>query len=208
MALTFPYALDFLANCLTGERIPLTLQRHDEMSGTADGRFWAQRMAGPLWTATYALYSKSAVDAREINAKIHALDGMAKTMLWADPYYAPSSSVGLGGVTISSIRADRGAIALAGLPAGFVLRAGDFFTVTYASGRVYMGAFAEGGTASGSGIIAQRDIYPYLPLNVGNGASVELARPYFKAMVKDYVPFANFRGQWGDSASITILQKI
>lgn len=209
MALSYPYALDFLANCLGGERIPLALQRFDEQSGGGDGRFWSAQMATPLWGATYPLYAKSAAHAREINAKVYALDGMSKTMLWADPYYsgpASGATAVLGAVTISGIRADRGAIALTGMPEGFVLSAGDYLSINYGQ-RVYFGTFAEGGTAGSAGGMGQKEIRPYLPLNITTGATVELVRPRFKAMVTDFTPFANFRGKWGDSASITLLQK-
>lgn len=210
MALSYPYALDFLSKCMTGPEIPLTLQRFDEMSGSGDGRFWAVQLAAPLWSASYPLYAKHPAHAREINAKINALDGMSKTLLWCDPYYTgPASGVvaGLGVVAVSTIRADRGAIAMTGLPAGFVLTAGDYFSITHGSGRVYFGQFAEGGTANGAGVIAQREVRPYLPQGISSGATVELVRPYFKAIVAEYQPFANFRGKWGQSASISLLQK-
>lgn len=202
MALSFPYAIDFLAECLIGEDIPLTLHRYDEMSGSGDGRYWSAQMASPLWGVTYPLYAQSAAKAREINAKVNALDGMAKTFLWADLYY-PGPAAGntnLGAVTVGSIRADRGAIALSGLPGGFTVTAGDYLSIDYSAGRVYFGQFAE----SGAG---QRGMRPYLPLGISAGAAVELVRPRFKAKVKEYTPFANFRGAWGHSASITIIQQ-
>lgn len=210
MALTYPYALDFLAACLNGPQIPLALQRFDEQSGSGDGRFWSARMAPPLWGATYALYSKHGAHAREINAKVYALDGMSKTMLWTDPYYAgPASGMvsGLEAVKVSAIRADRGALALSGLPAGFVLTAGDFLSIIHASSRYYFGTFAEGGTASSTGTITQKELRPHLPMGIAVGAAVELVRPAFRAMVTDFKPFANFRGHWGEDASITIMQK-
>lgn len=211
MALTFPYALDFLAKCLKGERVPLSLQRFDERFGSGDGRFWSAQLATPLWGAAYSLYSKQPSEAREINAKVYALDGMRKTMLWADPYYeGPASGVtsGLDGVTISGIRADRSAISLGGLPVGFALTPGDYLSVDFGSDRIFFGTFVEGGLADIAGDIGESDVYPYLPLGISVGAAVELVRPRFKAMVTEFTPFANFRGRWGDSAAIKIMQKI
>lgn len=211
MTLSFPYGLDFLAQCLGGERIPLDLKRYDEMSGVADGRIWARQRAAPLWTVSYSLYSHRGAKAREINAKVRALDGMSKTLLWADPYYSgPASGVttGLGGVTVASIRQDDGgALGLAGLPVGFVLSAGDYISINYGGGRIYFGEFAEGGTAGGAGGLGPRELRPYLPFGIPVGASVELLRPRLKMMVTEFTPFANFRGRWGDNASITLLQK-
>ncbi len=210
MALSFPYALDFLAKCLTGERVPLVLKRFDEISGSGDGRMWSSQLSTPLWTSSYNLYSQTPAEARAINAKINALDGTSQTMFWADPYYSgPASGVttGLGGVTVASVRADRGAVALTGLPGSFEASAGDYLTIPYGSGRVYMGQLAEDGIAGAGGVLSQREIRPYLPFGIAAGATVQLVRPYFKAMVTDYTPFASFRGRWGDSASITIMQK-
>lgn len=210
MALSFPYALDFLAKCLTGERVPLVLKRFDESSGSGDGRMWSSQLSTPLWTSSYNLYSQTPAEARAINAKINALDGTSQTMFWSDPYYSgPASGVttGLGNVTVASVRADRGAVALTGLPGSFEASAGDYLTIPYGSGRVYMGQLAEDGIAGAGGVLSQREIRPYLPFGIAAGARVQMVRPYFKAMVTDYTPFASFRGRWGDSASITIMQK-
>lgn len=204
MALSYPYALDFLSKCLNGPVIPLTLQRYDEQSGGGDGRFWSAELSPPLWTASYSLYAKHADHAREINAKVQALDGMQKPFLWCDGYYeGPAHGpAGLGGVTVAGIRADRGAISLSGVPTGFQITAGDFVSITHSGGRVYFGQFAESGAAG-----VTRELRPYLPFGISAGAAVELVRPYFKAIVTNYTPFANFRGRWGQDASITVLQK-
>ena len=210
MTLTFPYGLDFLANCLIGETIPLGLRRFDEMSGSGDGRFWSTQLATPLWGASYALTGHDANKARELNGKINALDGMSKPFLWADPYYkGPASGVtdGLDNVTVSAIRADRGAVSLRGLPPGFRLSAGDYISIGYTSGRVYFGQFAEGANATDEGTVTNREIRPYLPFGVGTGSPVEMIRPRFRAVVTDFTPFAITRGQVGSGASITILQK-
>lgn len=211
MALSFPYALDFLSNCLTAERIPLTLQRNDELSGGGDGRFWAAQMSRPLWSASFEVYSTTPAHAREINAKVYGLDGSQKTFLWCDHYYTgpTEGATGLGSVTMSGIAADRGRIAFSGLPAGFTLRTGDYLSIAYSTDRVYFGTMCEDATANGSGVTPSRDVRPHIPLGISTGATVELVRPYFKAIIPPggFTPFANFRGRWGDSASITVLQK-
>lgn len=209
MALTYPYPLSFLADCLTGDRISLELRRNDEMSGSGDGRFWTYSLAKPLWHVDIALYSKSAAHAREINAKIYALDG-STPFYWMDPFYTgPASGNPGAGQTVAAISADRDAISIAGLPAGFEVTAGDYFSVTHTSGREYFGTFAEGAVANGSGATTSLTVRPVVPFGVAVGATIKLTNPRIKVMVKPggFQPFTNFRGRWGDGASISLVQK-
>ncbi|WP_444452574.1 hypothetical protein ACTTAI_16360 [Rhodobacter capsulatus] len=207
MALSFPYPLEFLSADLRMASIPLTLRRFDEKSGSADGRFWSAQMAAPLWSAVVPLVTRTSVAAREIDAKIIALGGMAKTFLWSDPSYAPAGGGAPGtGVTLSEISQDRTSVALAGLPAGYHIAVGDRLSISY-SGRVWMATFSEARTANGSGAVASTAVYPYVPLSVDIGASVEMAVPYFRAMVESYTGFVAVPGKISRSATLTLLQK-
>lgn len=195
MALTFPYPLAFFSDFLRVRSSRVRLQRYDELSGGGDGRTWAAQMAAPLWSADIKLSDCPAAIARETEARIDGLDGSQRTFLFADPAYrGPASGVttGLDAVTISGIRGtDRGAIALTGLPKFFVLTAGDYLSINYASGRVYFGQFSEGGS-SGNGVsLGQKEIRPYLPFGISVGATVELVRPAFKAFIipGGYTPY-------------------
>ncbi|SEU03345.1 hypothetical protein [Paracoccus homiensis] len=205
MALSFPYALDFLANCLIGPEVALKLSRNDEASGSGDGRVWSVELARPLWTATYSLDAKDGAHAREINAKINALDGSSKTFLWADPWYSgPAvSAPNYSGVTVASISANRGALAFSGLHEDFAFTAGDYISIAYGGGKQYLGQLAEGGDSG------QLEIRPYLPMGISVGASVQIAKPRMKAIIppNGWTPFSSTRYGWGQGASITVLQK-
>ncbi|SEI10142.1 hypothetical protein [Paracoccus alkenifer] len=213
MALTYPYPLADFCDGLRAISVVMTLRRHDEQSGGGDGRFWTAELAPPLWSAEVALAARPAPLARELDARIDGLNGSSGTFLFSDPSYRgpAGGSAGLTAVTLSGISADRGAVALAGLPAGFVITAGDFLSIDYGPGRVYFGRFAEGAVANGSGAIAQREIRPHLPMTITAGAAVELARPRFKAFIPPggYKPF-NYvlpHGEIAVGASLSILQK-
>lgn len=208
MALSYPYSVNFLANCLTGERIPLQLQRNDELSGSGDGRYWAAQLSRPLWSASYSLYAKSAAHAREINAKIYGLDGSTGTFLWCDPYYegpAAGDYAGVDSIEIASLSSDRTRITFTNMPAGFEFTAGDYISVAYGTDRYYFATLCEGGGSGG----APREVRPAVPLGVSVGDTVTVSKPVFKAIIppNGFTPFASFRGRWGDSASITVLQK-
>lgn len=215
MALIFPYSLAFFSDTARILRTDLDLRRFDETSGGGDGRFWSVQMATPLWSADVILAAMDARYAREFSAKVKGLDGARNSFLFADQTYTgPASGVttGLGSVTISAISADRGSINVTGLPEGFVLTAGDRFSVTYQSGaRYFFGEFSENGVAGASGSFgAVRPIRPYLPLGVTTGASVELVKPRFKAMIQPggWTPFTyELPGDIATGASMRILQR-
>lgn len=208
MALSYPYSVDFLAGCLAGPSIPLTLQRNDEMSGSGDGRYWSVELARPLWMASYSLYAKSAAAAREINAKIYGLDGSRGTFLWADPYYSgPAIGVmpGVDDIEVASISSDRSRISFSNMPAGFTFTAGDYISIAYGTDRYFFATMCEGGGATGN----LRAVRPHVPLGVSVGDTVTVSKPVFKAIIPPdgYTPFASYKGRWGDGASITVLQK-
>lgn len=211
MALTYPIGLDILSECLTGpESGALRLTRFDERSGSGDGRFWTAEMAPPLWSASYELYARTPELARKINALVYALDGGQKTMLWADPYYEGPADGALGSlanVTVQAVSANGEVIAFQGLPAGQILRVGDYFSIPHTSGRIYFGTLAEQGAANSSGVLAGRTVRPYAPIGVAAGAPVNLMRPHLKMAVTDYQPFRIQRGVVSSTATITMIQK-
>ncbi|SOC22000.1 hypothetical protein [Rhodobacter maris] len=209
MALTFPYPLAFLSAHIKETQIPLALRRFDEMSGNGRGQLWSARLATPLWTATVPLVARSWAEAREVDAKILALDGMAKTFLWTDPVYLPAAGGAPGdGVIVAAIAQDRTALALSGLAAGYAVAIGDRLSIAHGAGRVWFATFVEAGVADASGTLAALSVYPYLPFGVATGDAVEMARPVFKAMVEDYTGFTAMPGCYSQGAALTLLQKV
>lgn len=205
MALTFPYPAAYLADTLLYRNFDGPhLQRFDEQSGSGDGRLWNTELAPPLWRASASLAPVPWRTGHAINGKIAALDGANKTFLLPVPEYdGPAwGATGLDSVTVGSIRADRGAISLAGTPTGFRVTVGDFFCVQHSSGRVYFGQFEEAGTPG-----TLREIRPYLSLGVAVGAAVQLVRPYFKAMVQNYTKYNMQPGEHSFGAQFEVLQK-
>lgn len=211
MSLEYPYPLAFLSDCLTGPQTSPVLIRFDERSGSADGRFWSARMAQPLWQASYSLYARDDAFARELNAKIYALDGDQKIMLWSDPFYkgpAPIIDGSLASVKVLNIRAsDRGALSFSGFAPDQEFKAGDYISITHSGGRIYYGMLAEGGKANANGETALKEIRPYLPFGIAPDQRVEWNKPRMRAMVADFQPFIISRGLVSNEASITIRQK-
>lgn len=211
MTLTFPYPLASLADVLRADDCQFYLRRNDEMSGSGDGRFWTAELARPLWEVTLSLAARTPADARAIDAKVFTLNGSSQSFLFAEPTYAPAGGgVPGSGVTIDAIASDGLAIALAGLPAGYVVTAGDRFSVAWGTGRQYLGMFAETATADGSGDTAQIAITPWLPIGIATTAAVEMTTPVLRA----FVPPGGYRsfgtrsgGLVSQGASLTMVQR-
>lgn len=210
MSLTFPYPLAFLSDALcTRDDVLLTLRRNDEISGSGDGRYWTAQLARPIWSATVNISYQHRARAREIDAKIRALNGSANAFLWADPFYRTSVDPG-SSATISAIGADRTTIALTGLPAGYVINPGDRLSIAWGTDRYYLAEVAETVAASGSGLTGQFGVMPYLPLSISTGAAVEMAKPVVKMIIPPdgYTPFSSRPGRFSQGASIQMLQKV
>lgn len=213
MALTFPYPLALFSDRLRAKSSRVRLERRDEHSGSGDGRVWSTQLAPPRWVADVVLADRSKALARDLEALVDALDGSIGTFLFSPPNYAgpAGGTAGLGAVAVAGVRSDRGAVGLTGLPPEFTIARGDYLSIQHASGRFYFGEFAEGGTASQAGNLGQREIRPYLPLGIAAGATVELARPCFKASLQPggFKPFEYSlpAGEIALGASISIMQK-
>lgn len=216
MTLAFPLSLAQFSDLLdVAEATPLTLRRGDERSGVGDGRYWSARLHEPLWQTTLTLSRlDNFADGALINSKLNVLGLMENTCLYTPVgRNGPASGVttGLGAVTVSGIRADRGGVTLSGLPDGFVLTSGDVLSIQHGTGRYYLGEFSEGGTANSSGaIVNHREIRPYLPFGVPVGAAVNLVRPVVRMMLENYTPYspiASFGGPAAAGASLTFIQK-
>ncbi|RNF35386.1 hypothetical protein [Paracoccus methylarcula] len=213
MALTYPYPLAFLSELLHAGDVTFDLQRNDELSGSGDGRYWGAELARPLWTAEFPLQPVAKPEARAINARIHALDGVSRSFLLADPSYpgpAFGDNSGLEAVTVDAVRANRTQIGLAGLPNGFVATIGDYITILGPNGQVYFGQFLETSSPVSDGTIFGREVRPVLPLWVAPGQAVLLVEPYFRAIIPPggFRPYRMNLGDHASGASLTILQKL
>lgn len=211
MALKFPYPLAFLSDCLTGGETRVYPTRNDEIYGRGSAEVWAAELASPTWAASVTLYDRPPAEARKINARVWAL-GSNKEFYFADPFYAgPVAGVsGLGGVTITTIAADKASITLGGFPAGFSIATGEAFSFLYGTGNVYYGVFLEDKIATSSGVIAGMQVFPYIPIPAVTGVAVELVKPFFKAIVPPdgFTEFSNVRGAWGTGAAINVVQRV
>ncbi|MEO9297564.1 hypothetical protein [Devosia alba] len=75
---------------------------------------------------------------------------------------------------------DRLHVAFTGLPPGYMLPLGTYFSIMFDTSRFYLGQFAEARTADGSGAVTSVEIWPPLPASVTGTPDVEFAKPHGK----------------------------
>lgn len=216
MALTFPYEFEFFGNCLNGYSIPLAPRIRSTSYEDGAGRAFASRRGRPLWTCEIALLNKDIEQARRINARAWSLEN-TRTFKFKDiHYYGPQDSAGRSdvGVTVSGISStDRSIISLAGAGNARRAYAGEYLSFTYgAQNKQYFGVWGSDWQAGTTGAAGSLSIYPPVPdgATVANITAVQLLDPWMFAFIPPdgYTPFSNFRGVWGENASIAIQQKV
>jgi hypothetical protein len=160
------YPIDLLPN-FPGWTIGFSLRWRQEQSTQASGRVIVKDMGAPLWTlrAMTKMLAPNALD--HWRAELTKLENGLQTfkaypMSRCYPQKYPRGSWPTGGAfngsaVLSAINANRKAIALQALPAGFVLTVGDYVSI---AGDLHQ--VMEGATASGSGITPQFEIRPHL----------------------------------------------
>ena len=187
-----------LADHLNIQSVTWDIRRHDELSGSGDGRFWQTELAPPLWIADVRLAPMPNAEARKVAARIRGLNGARDAFFLYDPasWYPAADPGGVihGSSTVTilnpAVNNDRSLIRLQGMPAGYVLTTGDKLQVAYSSNPTRysfheVADLAGTVTANGSGQTtgAGMRIFPHLSVGVEAGDSVTLIRPAARTIV-------------------------
>lgn len=167
MALTFPRDMTTARRWSTAD---LTLQRRQQFSRTRGGLTLGADLGHALWLGAFQTFPARAAEVDAILADFETLGGLARPFFVHPAFRARPLTLAAGatlpGLTVEAIRSDRSAVRIAGLPAGFVLTAGDWFSVTTAAGGREAARLATGGTADSAGLSPFVEIYPGLRVNV------------------------------------------
>ena len=144
-----------------------SLHWRQEQSTQASGRVLVKDMGSPLWTLRATTKSLSPNELDTWRAKLTTLENGLKTfwgypMSRCYPILYPNGSWPTGGAfngnaVLSSINANRKAIALQALPAGFKLTVGDYLSI---DGDLHQ--VMEPATANGSGVTGEFEVRPHL----------------------------------------------
>ena len=176
MSLTFPRDM---TSGYDWARADLALVHRQEMSRTAGGDLQAKDLGPAVWQADYATVPMTAAEARGYYADLLTLRAAAQTLYVATIPNAPAARVAetLTGVSVASLAASNDAIALAGLPAGFVMTAGDYLSIETAGGARELHMLARGGSADGTGTTPELEVVPHVRPGVAQGDAVTLLDP-------------------------------
>lgn len=160
-----------------------SLRWRQEQSTLASGRVLVKDMGSPLWTLRAATKALSPNNLDAWRARLTSLENGLQTF-WGYPTSRcypiayPNGSWPTGaafnGLTavVSAINANRKAISLSSLPAGFVLSVGDYISI---AGDLHQ--VMEAATASAGGITPQFEIRPHLWPAAVAGAIVSVKQP-------------------------------
>ena len=190
MALTLPLSLaDFWDTLNVRTGVPMLVEQQ-EFSGLGTGEGLAHDLGPRLWQMAVQSAPQPFDDVQALRARIDALDGAINTFYAtykgkeypkADP---DGSILGSATPTIHTIDANRKEMRVTGLPAGYVLTAGDMLAVDYGSpSRRALVRLVTGATASGAGLTPLFEVRPHLRPGITTTLDAILKKPAMKCKI-------------------------
>jgi hypothetical protein len=178
--MTVTYPINLLPG-FPGWTTGFDLRWRQEQSTLASGRVLVKDMGAPLWTLRATTKPLKPNDLDYWRARLTALENGLQ-QFWAYPMSRcfpqayPNGSWPTGGAfngtaTLAAVNANRKAISLSGLPAGFVLSVGDYVSIAGDLHQVMEAATAAGGTTP------QFEVRPHLWPEAGVADLVYVKQP-------------------------------
>jgi hypothetical protein len=179
MSITYPINL---LPSFPGWTSGFSLRWRQEQSTLASGRVLVKDMGSPLWSLRAASKVLSPNNLDAWRARLTSLENGLQTF-WGYPTSRcypiaypngswPTSAFDGTNATLATINANRKAITLSALPAGFKLSIGDYLSI---AGDVHQ--VMEAATANGSGVTPEFEIRPHLWPAVTVPKTVSLKQP-------------------------------
>ncbi|MAY32786.1 MAG: hypothetical protein CMM86_09295 [Rhodovulum sp.] len=189
-------------------RAPFDLMFQQTVDRTPS-RIWVADQAPPVWMARFETFPIIEAEADALEAQIMGLRG-ALVPFWCHTARRPvplsveaETAPALGAPVVAGIGADRDALSLSGLPAGFVLSAGDFVSVDLGADRAALIRLVGSGVADGAGVTPAIPVVPGVAAGVAVGMAARLDRPRMAAQM---VPGSYSRASDGYAHEIIAFQ--
>ena len=158
------------------------------VTGLNGGEVLTAELAPAYWRGSVTLGAMPKRAAAAIQAQLMALEVPGRTFeAFKAHHIGPASdplgvSLGAAPVVLEAVRADRAALQLGGLPAGYALAPGDFLAFDYGSGRRALHQLVTGGAAGAASAFSgfatpDMELVPHIRPGVSAGVAVTLLRP-------------------------------
>lgn len=186
MALSFPLSVANLADLISIQTVSWNLVDRQEVSGLGTGELLAADLGATLWEADVSSRPYPHRQAHALQAKLGALRGALNAFYLYDPKGCypqadPGGTLVTGStVVVASVESNRRELSLSGLPANYVITAGDYLAITYLSARRSLYLVVTGATADGSGDLGPIELAPHIRTGVAAADSVDLIKPAAK----------------------------
>jgi hypothetical protein len=185
MALSFPFTVPQFAEVIRVSSIVPRLVGEQQMSGMGGGNILVADLAPKRWEFEVTLITMQSDVARAIQALIEALDESMNAFEMYDPSAAypiadPDGSIlGASAVKINSIdTGNNKELTLKGLPAGYVLSAGDLLHFDFGSpSNRALHRVVVGGIAGSGGVSTSLEVRPHILPGAAVNADVTLIKP-------------------------------
>lgn len=159
------------------------LVSRQEFSRTASGVTLGKDMGPALWQASFTTHPMYFEDALGVEARLNSLDGVMSGFYAGDirrrmpKAHSDGSFADTG--TIGSVNSNNRMLTINGLPAGFVISAGDYMEYDYGNGGSLRALLqvVNNVTASAGGIATDVEFRPHIPVGTLSGAAVRFKNP-------------------------------
>lgn len=186
--LTYPLPLAAFWNGLRVQSARLWPMANVQQNATGGGEVITAGIGARLWEGEATLVpteNPGAVEAVLATLEEPGFTFFATPPKRAFPQADPDGTI-LGAATpvIASLPAGGRSLTLSGLPAGYVLSVGDYLSFQRGSPvRHEFHRIVTPATANGSGVTPEFDVTPGIRPGVIVGATVQLVRPFFRAVL-------------------------
>jgi hypothetical protein len=185
MSLADPLGLTALYDLLRIQNVDFKPMWMQQQSATGGGETRYADRAPMRWAAEITTVAMEHAEAEGIMALLNSRGGGLKALLLTNPRLPYPSSDPDGSIIGATVPAlgtitDRLHVAFTGLPAGYIVPLGTFFSIVFDTSRYYLGQFAEARTADGSGAVASVEIWPPLPASIAGTPAISIKKPSAK----------------------------
>ncbi len=179
-----------------------------EHSTTTGGETLLKDLGPMLWGASYQTIPLLEHDALDLETDLLTLQGGINLFRGYDPRRAvplgDNQSL-LTGVTVHSIRADRLALRLTGLPADFVTSKSDYLSIDDGI-NLHLLRTATGSVADGAGLSQEFEVRPFVHPSILVGQPVTLRYPCANFMLEKDSVSVDRSGSSRRAVSFTAIQ--